>query len=444
MKKIITIFISLAFLSARAQTITTIAGNGTVGFTGEGSPAISAEFGGPCGVATDKLGNIYIADWANNVVQKIDNTGILTRFAGSGVIGSGGDGGPATAAELALFLSVGIAVDTAGNVFFANGSDVRKVNTSGIISTVVGTGSYGSSGDGGPASAAELKSVTGICFDKLGNLYIADQQGSKIRKVNVTGSISTFAGTTFGFSGDGGPATDAQLKSPVGIVADDIGNIYFTDPDEGRIRKIDTSGIINAVAGISTAGITTCQGCSTSELQIYGCEGLAIDHNNNLYVSVLVYNVVHKITTDGKAYTVAGTGASGYNGDNIAATTAELTAPSMICLDNNSNLLIADKNNHRIRKVDGSITAVRQVPVTVPQLSVYPNPVTHNQFTCTITTATNEQASIIITDILGQVLYTSSATTNKASVITLKAPPGLYQLTAATTTRKMTASIVVE
>ena len=314
MKKILLSLLLLPAFSS-AQIITTIAGNGTAGFSGEGA-AVNATFSVIDGIGIDKHGNIYIADWLDNVVQKIDTNGILTRFAGNGFSGLGGDG-LATAAQLELYLAVGIIADSIGNVYFGDGSRVRMVNTSGIISTVAGIGLYGFSGDGDPATAAELKAPAGLAFDKSGDLYIADEEASNIRKINTSGVISTFAGTTLGFSGDGGSATNAQFESPVGIAIDDFGNMYIAD-QVGRIRRIDTVGIITTIAGGDSLGHITCaggMGCPATSMDLYGACGLSVDHSGNIYTSTIVYNAVHEISKNGLVYTIAGTGTAGYSGD---------------------------------------------------------------------------------------------------------------------------------
>jgi len=336
----------------KGQIITTIAGNSTPGFSGENGPATVAAISGVIGIAVDKIGNIYFSEAINNVVEKIDTNGILTRFAGTGVPGSGGDGGPATNAELNFGIVGGLAVDSIGNVFISTSSTIRKVNTSGIISTIAGTAVYGYSGDGGPATNAEFADPVGICFDKAGNFYIADDQNSDIRMINVAGIASTFAGTTIGFSGDGGPATNAQFKWPEGISIDDRGNMYISDLYTGRIRKIDTSGIITTIAGGDTSfPHIVCEGCPATSLQLNGPIGVAVDHSNNVYTSVNSNHVIQKITPSGVAYTIAGNGTPGYSGDGGPASAAMLNGPKMICLDNSGNLLITDAGNHRLRKV---------------------------------------------------------------------------------------------
>ena len=273
-----------------------------------------------------------------------------------------------TNAQLELFVNVGIVADSSGNIYFADGSRVRMINNSGIITTVAGNGIYGYSGDGGPATAAEFEAPTGLCFDRAGNLYISDYDNNNIRMVSTAGIISTVAGSTFGFSGDGGPATNAQLKSPEGIAIDDSGSVYLADLDVGRVRKINSAGIITSIAGGDTMPDFTCEGCPASDLELNGTIGVTVDHSGNVYASVIVNGTVQKITKDGLIYTIAGTGASGYSGDGGPASTAMLDAPKMICMDNSGNLLITDGGNHRLRKIWLNADYIPSIHESIPSI----------------------------------------------------------------------------
>ena len=252
---------ALAMLAAAAfaqapGTITTVAGNGNLGNSGDGGPATSASFGAAHGVAVDKSGNIYIADAIFNVVRKVDSKGIISTFAGGNVI-SLGDGGPATKARLDFgpVFHAGLAVDKAGNLYIADAADsrVRKVDSSGTItteagnSTSLGIGSF--SGDGGPATSAGLNTPVGVAVDSAGNIFIADFGNLRIRKVDTSGKITTIAGIGFvtgSDSGDGGPATKAELSGLSDVAVDNAGNVYLADQE--HIRKINTSGIISTIA----------------------------------------------------------------------------------------------------------------------------------------------------------------------------------------------------
>ena len=447
--KIILIILFIFPFSLQGQVITTFAGNGIDGNIGDGGPAISAEFDSPSGVAVDKWGNIYVADWGSALIHKIDTNGIITRFAGiAGFTGYSGDGGPATAVVLALGdPTTGIAVDTAGNVFFSDVSDsprIRKISTSGIITTVAGHGLLGYSGDGGPATAAKFLDPTGICFDKMGNMYIADAESNNIRKINTSGIISTIAGTTIGFSGDGGPATSAQLNTPQGIAVDSLGNIFIADFYNNRIREIDTLGIISTIAGGATAGDAHCMGCIATSIRLAGVIGVAISKDGSLYFSDAGDEQIQRVTKAGICYNMVGNGTMGFTGDGGPALSAELHYPNMICFDNRGDLLIADKGNLRYRKVNFGTVSTPLQHLVSPHLSVYPNPVVHDQFTCSIFTDTNEQATVQVTDVLGQVVYTSVCTTNVPTVIHLHVAAGLYFITAFTTNGKMQQKLSVQ
>lgn len=237
--------------------ITTVAGTGTSGYSGDGGLATSAQIWGPSGVAVDALGNIYIADEGTVHIRKINTSGIISTIAGTGSLGCTGDGGLATSAKIDVYF--GLAADKFGNVYFADwlNNRVRKVSTSGIINTIAGTGVGGYSGDGGLATLAQLSSPSGVCVDTSGNVYIGDAASNVIRKINTSGIISTIAGTVIaGFSGDGGPATAAQLSGPSGLAADNQGNIFVMDIGNSRIRKINSAGIITTVAGTGAFGFS--------------------------------------------------------------------------------------------------------------------------------------------------------------------------------------------
>ena len=241
--------------SSADWTITTIAGTGKGGFRGDGGPAIEAKLYFPAGVATDGAGNVYIADTDNNRIRKVDSTGTITTIAGGGVccLNYPGDGGPAVNAQ--LWSPKGVAVDGAGNLFIADTDNdrIRKVDSAGVISTVAGTGDPGFRGDGGPAVKAKLFRPSGVVVDGAGNVYIADYAWNRIRKVDSTGMITTIAGSgprdDGGFGGDGDPAVKAQLAHPSGVALDGVGNLYIADTDNQRIRKVDSTGTITTIAG---------------------------------------------------------------------------------------------------------------------------------------------------------------------------------------------------
>ena len=242
-------------VTAATGIITTVAGNGTAGYSGDGGPATSAELNFPAGVAVDSAGNLYIADYNNSVIRKVHTSGIMTTVAGNGTGGYSGDSGPATSAE--LYLPIGVAVDGAGNLYIADTGNqhIRKVDASGIITTVAGNGTAGYSGDGGLAISAQLDRPTSAAVDSAGNLYIADTGNQRIRKVNASGIITTVAGNgTNGYSGDSGPATIAELYNPVGVAVDGAGNLYIADLSNQRIREVNVTTSALSFPGTTKVG----------------------------------------------------------------------------------------------------------------------------------------------------------------------------------------------
>ena len=333
--------------------ITTVAGNGTEGFgsSGDNGAATSADLNQPQGVAEDTSGNLYIGDTGNDRIRKVTN-GMITTVAGNGKAGFSGDNGPATSAELAG--ASGVAVDSAGNLYIADTGNrrVRKV-ANGVITTVAGNGLIG---DGGPAIGAQLNSPEGVAVDAVGNLYIADFENSLIRKV-TNGVITTVAGSaTRGFGGDNGPATSAQLDYPDGVAVDSAGNLYFVDSGNNRVRKI-SGGVITTVAGNGTQGFSGDNGPAiNAELNLYNFQpsAVAVDSAGNLYIADAGNDRVRKVT-NGTITTVAGNGTQGFSGDNGPATSAQLNQPKGVAVDATGNLYIADEANQRIRKVASGV-----------------------------------------------------------------------------------------
>jgi RHS repeat-associated protein len=332
-----------------------VAGNGTAGHSGDGGPATSAELSYPSGVAVDTAGNIYIADSTNNRIRKVAaSTGDISTVAGNGTAGYSGDGGAATSAELSN--PIGVVVDAAGNIYIADevNNRIREVTAStGIITTVAGDGTRGYSGDGGAATSAELYYPFGVSVDAAGNIYIADYGNARVRKVTAsTGIITTVAGGGTAGVGDGGAATSAELCDPSGVALDAAGDIYIADACNNRIRKVTAStGDISTVAGNGTAGYSGDAGSATSAELDFPI-AVAVDTGGNFYIADYANDRVRRVTaSSGEISTVAGNGTLGYSGDGGAATTAELADPHDVALDYAGNLYIADPLNERIRAV---------------------------------------------------------------------------------------------
>jgi len=396
--------IRVANVTIQPGEIATVAGTGAYEYSGDGIPATNAELEYPNGVAVDRSGRIYIADTYNQRIRVVDNNGIISTVAGTGTQGYGGNGGEATKAELNF--PNGVAVDGSGKIYVADTYNqcIRVVDNSGIISTVAGTGTQGYGGDGGPATKAELDNPVAIALDGSGNLYIADLDNQRIRVVNTgtkaitvanatvqPGDIATVAGTgTQGYSGDSGPGTKAELDNPNGVTVDGSGNLYIADTDNQRIRVVNTARNSVAVANITiqagdmatVAGNGTLSyagdGESAVGASLYDPEDVAIDAMGNVFIADLDNQRVRVVNTGTKAITVAnvtiqpgniatvaGTGTQGYSGDSGPATKAELYNPVAIALDSSGNLYIADLDSQRIRVVNTGTKATTVANATI-------------------------------------------------------------------------------
>lgn len=264
-------------------TITTVAGTGWPSFSGDGGPATKAELYGPIAVAVDGEGNLYITDTNNFRIRKVDKDGIITTIAGTGKAGYSGDGGPATSAQLTE--PGGITFDDRGNLYLSDYTSVRKIDPSGTITTVAGTGRPGFSGDGGPATEAKV-TAGDVALDTSGNLYISDGENQRIRKVDKDGIITTVAGSgKKGYSGDGGPATEATFEDPWGIAVDGEGNLFIADHHNSVVRKVDKNGTITTVAGTGKPGFNREEGPAT-KVMLHEPVGLFVDRDSGvLYIA---------------------------------------------------------------------------------------------------------------------------------------------------------------
>jgi len=310
--------------------ITTVAGTGSRGVAGDGGLATDAQLNDPASVALDALGHLYIAETLNNRVRRVDAaTGIITTVAGSGLINGGfsGDGGLAT--DAAVGRPLGVAVDAEGNLFIAGNNRVRRVDSvTGVITTMAGTGISGFSGDRGPATEAQLNTPYGVAVDLSGNLYIADTFNERIRRVNaITGVITTVAGSgspyAGGFSGDGGLAKIAQLDFPRDLAFDSAGNLFIADSGNDRVRRVDSvTGVITTVAGT---------GLTEREKRVQRRVGIAPEK---------------------------------FGGDGDTAVKARLYEPWGVVVDASGNLFIADWGNNRVRRVDSTTAVITTVAGT--------------------------------------------------------------------------------
>lgn len=342
------------FQIAASGTITVAAGNGQQGLGGDGGRATAAQLDTPLGLAVDAAGNLYIADSGNARIRKVAADGTISTVAGNGETGRGGDGGSAIAA--ALGDPADVAVDTAGNLYICqNGSRViRQVRADGTITTIAGTGASGFSGDGGLATAATFSSPQGITVDRAGNVYVADNLNHRIRRITPQGIISTVAGDgVVRFAGDGLAATAASISGPADVAIDANNNLYISDLLNGRLRMVNASGVISTAAG----GGTSLQNGNATAASLPAITGIAVDSMGRVIVAVNFSRQVRRLAQQ-TVTTIAGALPLSGAGDNVPATAAGLISPYGVAIDAAGNLLISDQLDHRIRKVSpaGTIT----------------------------------------------------------------------------------------
>jgi sugar lactone lactonase YvrE len=407
---------------AHAQFISTIAGNGSAGFSGDSSRAINATLQGPFGVAVDGAGNVFFCDRGNNRVRKIDIAGTITTVAGNGNPSFSGDNYPARSA--AINNITGVAADGSGNLYIADKGNnrIRKVGTDGIITTIAGNGIAGFSGDGGPATLAELNFPRGLAIDKVGNIFIADQVNCRVRKVDVNGIITTIAGNgIFGFSGDGGPATDASFNSPYAVATDNDGNLYIADVDNERIRKVDASGIITTFAGNSYYGYHGDYVPATNTT-LYEPIGVAADKYGNVFIADGWNNRIRAVGKDGMITTVAGCDSFGYNGDGGIAVLTELFHPYGIAVNSSGDLYIGDNSNNRVRCVKQPVNNF----LSTQEIYLFPNPNT-GSFIVKLPSIEDSNAQMKLFDAAGKTIWQRAVQTNSIYIkVQDELPPGVY------------------
>lgn len=336
----------------RRDVMVPFAGTDDRGYGGDGGPADEALLDAPHGLAADAHGNIFIADTFNDRIRRVDSSGQITTAAGNGTAGYGGDGGPAKEALLRRPSGVAIGVRSDLLVADTGNNRIRRINWQGTISTLAGSGTMGFGGDGGPATEAALMWPRSIVADAVGNVYVADIRHFRIRKIDSAGIIRTVAGTgEHGYSGDGGPATEARLGWLGGLAVDPNGNLYAADRSNLCVRRIDAAGIIRTVTG-TPEGTLRPSGVIAGESMISVPEGLAIDVVGNLYVADRAAHKIHRLAPDGSASTIVGMGTPGYSGDGGPGSEALLRRPCDVAADLSGGLYIADSRNCRVRRVD--------------------------------------------------------------------------------------------
>jgi uncharacterized protein (TIGR03437 family) len=360
---------------AQPGAISTVVGSGSGTNSGDGGPALKAGVPSPTGLAMDSSGNLYILQTPTGRIRKVSGGGTITAYAGTGVSGFSGDGGAATSAQ--LFPGHGIAVDSTGNLYIADlyNNRIRKVDPSGIITTFAGSGAANSlgqggfSGDGGPATAAALNLPDAVAVDAAGNVYIADSSNYRIRKVDKnTGIITTVAGNgnvpqNKQTANDGGVAKQVPIQQPTSLTVDAAGNLYISDG--ARVQKVDTAGFIRTVAGTGTLGDTGDGGPGTSA-EVKSVVGLAADNAGNLYISETTYRV-RKVDASGIITTVAGNGTRGYSGDGGPAISAQFQNPQGVVVDSAGNFYVSDASANVVRKVNAPVAG------TTPTISLVSN-----------------------------------------------------------------------
>ncbi len=413
-------------LLVRAQDIIeTIANKDTsAGYNGDNILAVDAKLWFPEAVCFDKTGNLLIADVANNRIRKINANGIISTIAGKDTMGYSGDNGPATNAG--LYFPVDVFVDTAGDIYIADGLDnrIRKIAfATGIITTVAGSGIAGYSGDNGPATDAQLDGPSGIYVNGNHDIYFADYYNNVVRKVDgTTGIITTFAGNgLIGYTGGGGPATDAALNGATKVCLDSANNLFFSDQYNNVVRRVDaSSGIITTFAGNGTVGYSGDSGVA-KHAQLNRPGGLFFDKQYNLYITEFGNGVVRRVDgMTGIITTVAGNGTWGYSGDGGPPLNAQMV-PADAIFSSNGDMIIADYNNHCIRRIHNSISV--KAPMSASEYSIYPNP-TSGKFV--IKTTRSTQYMVEVCSVLGEKVFQGEFNGGSGEVDLTREANGVY------------------
>jgi len=426
-----------------AQMISTVAGD-TAGFAGDGDTATQALLSHPFGICTDNSGNIYIADRGNariRMINMLTTPPTMLTIAGTGTSGYNGDNIAANTAQLND--PVGVAADNAGNVYIADRGNnrIRKVNASGIITTIAGTGTAGYSGDSAAANLAQINAPRGVTIGPDDNIYIADQSNHRIRKINSQGMITTVAGNgTGGYGGDGAAATSAMLNNPANICFDLQGNMYIADVDNERIRKVDLLGNIITVAGNGTAGFSGDNGMAIAA-ELNEPTSVAVDNMSRVYIADGWNNRIRMVNTSGVISTIAGNGTAGFSGDGGAPAAAALNFPYGVAYDGLGNIYVADYENNRIRFITNP-TGVAEVAAK-NKIEVYPNPSAGN-IKVNIPSLSAKSARVVISNVYGAEVKAMELATNTAKNMQLNLPAGVYMLHVSAGNEQWHEKIVIE
>jgi uncharacterized protein (TIGR03437 family) len=361
-------FLLSAWPAQAQKIITTFAGNGSMTFYGDGGQATSASLNSPRGLAINSAGGVYISDMDNYRVRLVSAAGIISTVAGNGSMAYSGDGGQAISASFSDVTSV--ALDSAGNLYIADASNrrVRRVTPGGIVTTVAGTGIQGDLGDGGLAVNATLNRPFAVTLDAAGNLYICDSSNHDIRRVNLaSGIITAYAGNGQpAFTGDGGPATAASLQFPLGMAWDKSGNLYIADAGNNCIRRVSPAGVIVTVAGNGNRAGFAGDGAAAISALLNIPSDVAVDGSGSVFIADAGNNRIRRVDgTSGIISTIAGGDDNGFSGDGGPAAESLLSHPWGMTIDTSGDVYIADMVNNRIRKISGAAANGATTPLTI-------------------------------------------------------------------------------
>lgn len=433
---------SVFSLGANGQIISTKVGTGVPGLTGDGGPAAEATLHVPSALALDAAGNLFIADMANNRIRKVNTSGTISTIAGSDSAGFIGDGGPATDARLNS--PTGIALDASGNIYIADkgNNKIRKINAAGIISTFAGDvkDTAGFRGDGDTAILARLNHPTGVAVDDSGNVFIADQLNNRIRRVNKLGIIETVIGNGVpAFNGDEHPFnTDIMVNMPYSITFAPNGDLYVADTWNNLVRRVDkTTGKLTTFYAMQADHVY--HGSNT--MRLFHPTSITFDKLGNMYVADQGNYKIKRIDTFGYWQTMAGTGGIGFSGDGDRADKATFQYINGIVSDDGGNLWVADTYNERVRYITTTVS-VSNVTGILGSIELYPNPA-NSSFNFNLTTEKSQNVAVVITDVTGKVVFSQNMRTNVNNSISLDVPAGLYLLTAVADNQKLNAKLTI-